>query len=341
LDLEGREPELCLASVKTEVHISGDVIQIATTLRDLLINRESKTVAELAREFVPVKAERIASGQAFEIRFRLHILPRLGHHTNRTLRKSTVEEWMGVLSGDGLSPQTVNHCRDGLRQLIEWAIDDDLWDGRNPAARAGVLEVDSREKGVMNAKEAARFLRCVPDPWRPLFVTAVWLGPRRGELFGLLRSELNLDEKLISFNHSHDRPCTKTRNRRANIPIPNGLVGWLKTALARTKNSVYLFPNSNGGMLSRDSKLADVTRQALEASGMGERQITFHGLRRVSSTLHQEAGCHPWVVSKVLGHSQASLAAFGSPVENMTAKKYTAFTDDYVRRELNKLKLKI
>jgi hypothetical protein len=46
------------------------------------------------------------------------------------------------------------------------------------------------------------------------------------------------------------------------------------------------------------------------------------------------------VVSKVLGHSQASLVMMGSPVENMTAKRYTQFSQGFIRAELNKLSLK-
>lgn len=307
----------------------------------------SKRVFELSADWLPRKLKGMVSDKSFEGRVRNHLLPALGHHTSATLKPKHIEEMMDRLLEDkDLSEQTVNHVRNAGLQLIADAIRNEEWRAPNPFAAVDPLALPDRDYDVFTKPEAADLLRSVVYQWRNVFATAIYLGPRRGEIFALRRAWLDLKNKLVSFNGSHERDTTKNGKRRKNIPVPEELVPYLEDALERAGRSEFVFPSADGGRLTRDTKLVDVLKDAmttaelLEAETGEPRPITFHGLRRVSSCLHQEAGCHPWIVSKVLGHSQATLLLMGSPGENMTARRYTQFSQTYIREQLNKLSLK-
>lgn len=148
------------------------------------------------------------------------------------------------------------------------------------------------------------------------------------------------------------------------MPIPDELLPHLEDAIKRSKGP-WLFTDSRGQQLGKNWKGGALLKQAMKAAKVlwgaehyccqpcnhrvrlalvtprlcercGERQrrifipkkMTFHDLRHNSATLHQDAGCHPWVMSKVLGHSKG----------NMTAR-YTHLSEEAIRAELNKLRL--
>jgi integrase len=328
------------------VRLASDLVkEVRAELRKefRLLNAEKrapvlKTICDLAAEWLPRKTKLIASGKDFRRRVENHILPGLGHHTAATLKKRDVEAFLLELLEGGLSEQTVNHVRDHGRQLVEDAIDNDDWPSSNPFAKTKTLKIPETDKDILSRPEAALLLASIPTRWRPLFALALYLGPRRSSIFNVRPWDVDFASGVISFNK------TKTGKAIKRIPIPDELVPHLREAMSCASKD-WLFVSRNGTRHTRDSKsLRRVLARALKSAGIRRADglvphITFHGLRRVSSVLHQEADCHPWVVSKILGHSQASLALFGSVLENTTAKKYTVFSEQFVRQELNRLTL--
>jgi integrase len=329
---------------KDEGSIKADPLAELRRLLDerLPETKASPTIAELAERWLPIKTKGMASEPSFRGRFKNYICPphMLGLHTSETLKPLHIEEWMEALEAHGLGPQTINHCRDGLRQLIEHAIINDMWPRRNPVLDTDKLEIPDHDVDILSLDEVPRMLSKLPPEFQPMFVLAVLLGPRRGEIFAIKTTpeHVDLKEGFIAFRGSHERLVTKNGKKRAGIPIPDELTPFLQKALRDTRGE-YLFTTPDGKQWSRNTKVLNkLLRRALTQAGVTKR-MTFHDLRHTSSTLHQEAHCHPWVVSKVLGHSQRGLAIFGNVGENMTAKRYTHFGADFVRQEINKLKI--
>lgn len=319
--------------------VREDVRQLGLELRELLVPRvPTVTLAELSGEWLPRKLKKLSSSpETFEGRVRLHLLPALGNHSCATLRALDVEDLLDAMVAGGYGEQTANHVRDAGRQLVEFATTNRLWVGPNPFQQAKKLKVPDPEHDVLEREEAARLLRFVAVHWRPLFALAIYLGPRRGTIINIQPADVHLSEGLVDFL------VMKDGKPRRSIPVPDELMPHLEAAL-RTSRGEWLFSQANGKKMCAGSHvLCDELASAMERAEIrrphGPPRITFHGLRRCSSTLHQEAGCHPWVVSKILGHSQASLAMFGNVVENMTAKRYTQFSERFIRRELNRLSL--
>ena len=300
----------------------------------------ARTLGEMAGRFLAVKLQTIASAPDFKGRMNNHVLRAFGDATWKTLKKRDVQAFLlDLIQQRGLSRQTANHVRDVGRQLVEDAIDNEEWPTSNPFARTDPFRLDEPEKDILTRREASALLRAVPSRWRPIFALALYLGPRRKSIYSLLVADVDLVHGLIDFND------TKTKKKLKMVPIPRELTPHLRHAIATTPGP-WLFVNRYGNRHSRESRaLNRVLRAAFVKAGIVRNdgripKITFRGLRRCCSCLLQDAGAHPWVVSKVLGHSQASLAAMGNPVENMTARRYTVFQPGFVRRQLNKLTLK-
>jgi integrase len=293
----------------------------------------------LAEDFLRLKRPDLADPETFEARLRNHALQALGRHTAATLLPMHVKDMMQSVVASGLSPQTANHVRDGGRQLVEFAIDNGEWPAANPFTKVRPLKVPIGEKVMLTKDQTRQLMLCLRRALVPLFAVAIYLGARRDTIFSIRRTDVDLSRGLIQLKK------TKTGKQILNVPIPEELRPYLRDALFASVDSDWLFPSRYGGKRTRDSGRY-LNREILRAlKGMGvvneagePLPLTFKGLRRLSASLHQEAGAAPWVVSRVLGHSQAALVAAGNPAENMTARHYTIYTEEYVRQELNKLR---
>lgn len=311
------------------------VLDLRSELRELLNKREVEPRALEAHsvEWLPRKSARLASADTFAGRVR-HVLRFLGAHTHQTLLPRHIEDMMNVLLAEGLAPQTVNHVRDAGRQLVADALRNRVWDGANPFDSTPKLKVPRHAYDMPTREEAGRLLRCTERAYRPLVALALYLGPRRKTIFNLRPSDVDLARGVIDFR------VTKTGVEVLGVPIPEELRPHLEVALADARGE-WLFSRPDGRQMSAGSRLLrSVVRRAIEAADIrrGERclRLTFRDLRGVCATLHQEAGAHPWILSKVLGHAQASLVL----QEGVTGRHYSKFSDEFARQELNRLTLK-
>ncbi len=299
----------------------------------------ARTLRDLASEWLPKKLKKIpASAAAFDGRVRIHLLPMLGHHTYATLLPEHVEEMLEGFIDEGLGAQTANHVRDAGRQLVANAIKNKRWVGANPFEEVSKLEVPEHHYDIPTREETAAILLAVESRWRPLFAVELYLGPRRKTLFHLRPEDVHLGAGTIDFL------VTKTGIPIRGIPIPNELRDYLKWALIEAKGE-WVFSRDCGRQLSdRSNLLRAVLRRAIERAGIKRNdkpmRLTFRDLRGVSCTLHQEAGCHIWVMAKVLGHSIKSLGPDGAMMESMTARRYSKFQKEFVRSNLNRLSLR-
>jgi len=62
---------------------------------------------------------------------------------------------------------------------------------------------------TLSPEQLARMLEQVADDWRPLFACGPALGLRKGQLFALAKSDVDLDPGTITVARSHDRGTTK------------------------------------------------------------------------------------------------------------------------------------
>src|SRR5207245_3043027 len=112
--------------------------------------------------------------------------------------------------------------------------------------------------------------------WRAVFAAALYTGLRKGELFGLRKSDVDLDHRTITVRRSYDRETTKGGHADA-IPIPEALVPFLEEALAAS-TSELVFPGPDGRMRSQEADPQKILRTALARAGLVEYWV--HTCRR-------------------------------------------------------------
>jgi integrase len=200
-------------------------------------------------------------------RMKTHVLPFLGEKLLAHILPSDVNEVLAKMLADGYALETVKHVRMDIRAMFTSASDDFLMRGPNPASKAMKIKVPKRKPRVIPLELVAAIIAAVPDRHRAMFATAVMTGMRKGELAGLPVQNVNLDGRTIVVEFSYAAP-TKDSDTRT-VPVPEELVPFLKVELGRAR-SLYLFPNSTGGMLSRHIKLHKILRAAVARAGIVE-----------------------------------------------------------------------
>lgn len=285
------------------------------------------------------------------------------------LRPGAVRDALLALLGpDGPLCQTsVNKVQGAARRVIRDAAIDGHWHGPNPFEVVPRLKQRKPEYVTLSLKEVRLALpKLRRDRWREAMAMVV-LGPRPGEIKGLRRQDVDRDGWFVRWHRSNARDQTKT-GRARRVPVPDELVPVLIEAL-EASTSEFVFPDLvRGGIQRHDVKLSRTLRTALAAAdvcasydyicrrkgcGFRERkgvrsedlrcprcefklwcnavakQLRWYDLRHSAATLHREAGCDPLVVKMALGHAQRD------PTDDI----YTHLSDDYMRAELNKLKI--
>jgi integrase len=305
------------------------------------------TVAELLRWWVKSYAQRLASGASIESSVRIHLLSsRLAALTLQAARPTDIRAFLDAKEADGLNAQTVNHLRSFLSRAFNRAIEVGRWPGSNPVAQVKKRRVMKSAVGdYLRLEEVPRVLHELPPRWRPVFVTALYTGMRKGELLALRKQDVDLVSRVIVVRRSWERDTTKGGHGKA-IPIAEALVPWFKAAMAHS-TSALVFPTEDGRMHRRDVPLEGLLRRALGRAGIAEswthvcrrrgccyreeaadggqrccpkcrmklwpkpnvRPTRFHDLRHSTATLLLQEGVPLAVVQRVLRHEDPKLTA--------------------------------
>jgi integrase len=255
---------------------------------------------------------------------RRHLEPGLGHLSLARLSPQQTQLFLNGRSAAGLSPRTVAMTRAILRQALGQA---ERWDlvTRNVAKLAQPPRVPRHQIRPLTPAETGRFLVYIHgDRLEALYLMALAVGLRQGELLGLAWSDLDLDVATVTVRRALQRiegrltlvePKSATSHR--TIALPAIVVAALREHAARQRRARFLagarwrddardlvFTTTIGTPLDGIT----VTRrfQALLRAGGLPRQ-RFHDLRHLCASLLLVQGVAPRVVMETLGHSQISL----------------------------------
>lgn len=308
--------------------------------------------------------------QGYESVVRLHLIPGLG---KKRLSKLTAREVRVFLTGvreqcqcckhgwdasrdearccalaepqcckSRLSPRMVQSIHAVLRNALECAVREEVV-LRNvaklvkiPAPRYKVNRGlnSAQARGVLEAAAAHRL--------RALYVLALYLGLRRGELLGLRWADVDLDGEKLEVVQTLQRVGgklqlvpPKTEDSARTVPLPAPCVEALrehrKQQFAERSDAWpdwddhgLVFPSRRGTPLEPDNlrRSWDVIRQS---AGLGPTR--FHDLRHTCVTLLLDLGVAPHVVREIVGHSDIEVT--------MTIYAHTSL--DEKRKALRKL----
>ena len=195
------------------------------------------------------------------------------------------------------TPMLANRVHGITRKLFGWAVEQEIIEVSPFAGLKPPAEEKSRDR-ILTDQE----LRAV---WQAVgqmgvygsFVRLLALtGQRRGEIAGLVWSEVDLDKRLISL------PRERVKNNRAHeIPLSPQVVDLIE-ALPR-KSERYVFSLRGGGPIGGFAKL-----KARLDMACGVRDWVLHDLRRTAASGLARLGVGLPVIEKVLNHVGGSFA---------------------------------
>lgn len=262
--------------------------------------------------------------ESYELIVRVHLAPALGHIPLVRLTPPQVQAFLNAKTKAGCSPRTVAYIRAVLRQALGQA---ERWGlvTRNVAKLAEPPRVPRRQVQPLDPAEARTFLDAIRDDrYEALYLAALGVGLRQGELLGLSWRDVDLDGGTLRVRQALQRvkggltlvePKSATSHRTVALPavvrdsLRRHRVRQLKERLAsggrwRDDPRDLVFLSTIGTPLDGVA----VTRrfQALLADAGLPRQ-RFHDLRHACASLLLAKGVAPRVVMETLGHSQISL----------------------------------
>ena len=260
--------------------------------------------------FVPdiLPTLKISTRKLYNSLAKKHVLPYFGKQRLSDIQRVQVQHFVIQKQGQGYSVQTLGHLRDFLSKILEtaksWG-----WLQDNVARGVKLPPMERvRKPRILTVAEIGKLLDAFGEPVRTMFILALGLGLRIGELLPLRREDLDLDAGWLHVRRDYYRghvqtPKTERSERRFKLPdtLVNMVSQYLETGKAQ---SGLLFPNSAGTFL--DDR--NLMRREIEpvCDRLKIPRFGWHSLRHTFSTVAENNRVPISVVQSLLGHTSAS-----------------------------------
>ncbi|MBW3601647.1 MAG: site-specific integrase, partial [Actinobacteria bacterium] len=242
-----------------------------------------------------------------------HLLPRFGSTPLGRITHADVSAMVADDLAEGLSASATRRHVFVLRQVLEAAKTDGRL-ARNVARDVKLPAERSRPMRTLMPGQVAQLADTVrPVHYRPLILTAAYVGLRFGELVGLrvgkvdvLRRTVLVDTQLVEVDGalSWGPPKSSAGTRTVTMPATVAELLGAHMGTDPVRESGLVFPTVTGRPLRR-THWAKTWRRAVGEcfDGTDLASLTFHELRHTAASLAIAVGAHPAVIRDRLGHS--------------------------------------
>lgn len=334
----GRYPEIPLGGengvrqrvkdMRSKVGDGDDPIQ------DRKAKEAARTVADLVADYLRRHAASKRSHDEIARRLNLDVTGVIGAIRLADLHRRDITRCIDAVMDRG-SPAAANRLFDDLRALLRWAkargdLDENIADGmRRPAAKV------ARDR-ALSADEIRAVWTALPDAdmresTRRIIRLCLITGQRVGEMTGMTREELDLDNRLWTI------PAARSKNGREHkVPLSTMAediireqIAYVDAICARKGRAVppSIFPAPGGREpVNRAAVSKGVRRQMRNGKILGASPWTPHDLRRTAATQMAEIGISPFVIGHVLNHATVTEST-------VTTKIYSRYDYGKEKRE--------
>lgn len=212
------------------------------------------------------------------------------------------------------SNRTVNIEMEFLRRMFNKAVKWEMLE-RNPFDIGEDLFYKNtiRRERALTEDEVRRLIDACPGYLKPIVITAIYTGLRKGDILNLKWKDIDLERGLIRLT---EHKTGKTRN----IVLNSDMKALLQSLPVKGE---YVFPGKNGKPF-KDVKRSFQT--ALDDAGIEQSEdrrwrIVFHTLRHTCISLLTEKGADTTMVKNYVAHAS----------EEMT-ERYTHLSEEYARK---------
>jgi integrase len=284
----------------------------------------SVKLAAYLQDWIKVKRNVLRTRTAFQYEklIRLYIEPGLGNVKLKDLSLNAVNHLYEKLVSRGVGISNIRYTHRVLHAALEHVVRAGTL-GRNPAHGAMVPKRPHKEMQILNEQEVGVFLVAASaSRYRSLYHLAIVTGMRISELRGLSWADVDWQRGTITVKRQiQDVPgvgsvagAPKTHSGTRAILLGESTLNELRGQKSRIdaeakgcaiwQENDLIFPSSVGTPFAKTDLQRDFWK-LLEVAGL--RRIRFHDLRHTAASLMLNHGVPALVVSKILGHANASI----------------------------------
>ena len=215
-----------------------------------------------------------------------------------------------------VSPASVNRELACLKHMFSKATEWEMADG-NPVKRVKLFREPKGRVKFLSLEQAATLAHECSDELRPIVVTALHTGMRRGEILRLKWEDVDLDRRLI-----YVRDSKNSESREVPIATPLFLI-----LLAMEKRSEFVFVRADG---NPPIDIRGAYAGALKRAGI--KDFTFHDLRHTFASHLVMSGVDLLTVKELMGHKTMEMTlryAHLSPEHKHDAVETLRFLDGH------------
>lgn len=248
-----------------------------------------------------------------------HILPFIGDTELHRIYEKDIEDWLLLKKHIGFSHSYINCFLKTIREIFNYAIHRNLITC-NPTENIAPFKKISREKGILTAQEAFKFLNgeSTQALWskapflKSFFLLAAATGMRLGEIQALHHDQIKKNGIVIdkSWSPLEGLKCTKNGKPRF-ISVHPQILTELKSSSNTDIGLVFASPNKLNTPISRRFIYKyfhkALQKIGIEKSTRSDRNLTFHSWRHYANTALANSGIATNLVMDAIGHESEAM----------------------------------
>lgn len=227
----------------------------------------------------------------------------------------------GGRDGNGCAPATIKHVLGLIKRLYNWANENGLYEGPNPAAKIKPPRLDNCVTHYLSRVKLMRLrhtLQNWPNQRAALLVSfALYTGCRRGEIFKLEWKDIDFQNNFFSLRDPKGKSTTLPLNQKA--------LAVLDKAQKINKQSRWVFANRFG----KQRKHFAATWERIKEKAKLPKEFRFHDLRHTYATYLASSGkVDLYTLQKLLNHQSPAMTQRYAHLLDKSLKRGAAIVDE-------------
>ena len=239
--------------------------------------------------------------------FKTWITSVIGDKTLAEITVDLLEEIKISMSKAGRAPRTAHYALAVVRQVFNYVINRDLYNGHNPVNKIKKPTSDNRRIRFLTKEEAANLLSKLQTASKQLHdiaLLSLHCGLRAGEIFSLTWNDVDLEHEILSIKD------TKSGRNRSAIMTPDVKKMLEKNKKHRDMSFIYVFKSRTNEKIK---SVSNAFENAVNFLGFNNgvddarQKVVFHTLRHTYASWLVMSGVDLYTVQRLMGHSSISM----------------------------------